>query len=58
VGLSGELAMQSMSKGQRKKYLEAKKQEEEEQRHLKERILKANQDRDMQVKQQAIDEKK
>ena len=30
VGLSGELALQSMSKKERKKFLEAKRQEEEE----------------------------
>ena len=30
VGLSGDLALQSMSKKERKKFLDAKKQEEEE----------------------------
>lgn len=44
MGLSGELALQSMSKKERKAYLEAKRKEEEESLLLKERILKAKQD--------------
>ena len=56
VGLSGELALQSMSKKDRKKFLDAKRQEEEEEKQLKERILKAKQDMIEQAKQQKKDE--
>ena len=58
VGLSGELALQSMSKKDRKKFLDAKRQEEEEEKQLKERILKAKQDMIEQAKQQKKDEQR
>lgn len=40
--MSGELALQTMSKRQKKKMLDEKNKEEEEERQLRERILKAN----------------
>ena len=39
VGMSGELALQSMGKRARKKYQEEQKKEEEERQRIKEKIL-------------------
>ena len=47
-----------MSKKDRKKFLDAKRQEEEAEKQLKERILKAKQDMIEQAKQQKKDEQR
>ena len=47
-----------MSKKDRKKFLDAKRQEEDEEKQLKERILKAKQDMIEQAKQQKKDEQR
>jgi hypothetical protein len=47
-----------MSKKDRKKFLDAKRQEEEEEKQLKERILKAKQDMIEQAKQHKKDEQR
>lgn len=44
VGLSGDLAVQNMGKRAKKRANEQKRLEEEEERQLRERILKANKD--------------
>ena len=47
-----------MSKKDRKKFLDAKRQEEDEEKQLKERILKAKQNMIEQAKQQKKDEQR
>lgn len=48
TGLTGELAMQKAGKNTRKKMLEEAKRAEEEKEALKERVKKANEDREKQ----------
>ena len=46
TGLTGELALQKVGKNARKKLLEEQKREEQERLALKERIQKANEERE------------